>query len=173
MNQMTDTAVENDLCAACGADVREEALFCYNCGGPLQAEEGGGEHEAASDVWMRGDISGEDLADDKASEDYQESIPMPEEGLDVDAAEPDEGSEAAEADEEADPDGSDSKPVNRVKRKRKSAASIRKKPEFVRGRKVEVVWEEKGDSPNIWFIVMSILVTVIAGILFYLAMMLK
>jgi len=32
---MTETAVESSVCEACGADVRDGSLFCYNCGGPV------------------------------------------------------------------------------------------------------------------------------------------
>ena len=29
---MSETAVETAVCGACGADVRDESVFCYNCG---------------------------------------------------------------------------------------------------------------------------------------------
>ena len=29
---MVETAVEIARCGACGADIRDESLFCYNCG---------------------------------------------------------------------------------------------------------------------------------------------
>lgn len=29
---MAETAVEIAVCEACGADVRDESIFCYNCG---------------------------------------------------------------------------------------------------------------------------------------------
>ena len=29
------TKVGNEVCNACGADVRPQALFCYNCGGAV------------------------------------------------------------------------------------------------------------------------------------------
>jgi hypothetical protein len=29
------TAVEKAVCEKCGADVRDESLFCYNCGGSI------------------------------------------------------------------------------------------------------------------------------------------
>jgi hypothetical protein len=35
----TDTAVKTQQCPKCGADVRPDSQFCYNCGGPLVAEE--------------------------------------------------------------------------------------------------------------------------------------
>lgn len=33
---MAETLVDNAVCGACGADVREESLFCYNCGASVQ-----------------------------------------------------------------------------------------------------------------------------------------
>ena len=32
---MVETAVESSVCDSCGADIRDESLFCYNCGGPV------------------------------------------------------------------------------------------------------------------------------------------
>ena len=29
---MTETVVEKAVCESCGAEVRDESLFCYNCG---------------------------------------------------------------------------------------------------------------------------------------------
>ena len=36
---MSETAVEIARCGACGADVRDESLFCYNCGASVTAEQ--------------------------------------------------------------------------------------------------------------------------------------
>ena len=35
---MPKVATENVMCIACGADVRSEALFCYNCGGAVASQ---------------------------------------------------------------------------------------------------------------------------------------
>ena len=35
---MSETAVEIAVCASCGADVRDESVFCYNCGKPVVGE---------------------------------------------------------------------------------------------------------------------------------------
>ncbi|MCY7376563.1 MAG: zinc ribbon domain-containing protein [Pyrinomonadaceae bacterium] len=32
---MAETSVTNQICQTCGADVRENSLFCYNCGGSV------------------------------------------------------------------------------------------------------------------------------------------
>ncbi len=34
---MTETSVKNEVCRHCGADVRPNSQFCYNCGGALAA----------------------------------------------------------------------------------------------------------------------------------------
>jgi hypothetical protein len=35
---MSETAIKSAVCDACGADVRDESLFCYNCGERVTAE---------------------------------------------------------------------------------------------------------------------------------------
>jgi hypothetical protein len=35
---MSETATAQRICDICGAEVREGALFCYNCGGSVSAE---------------------------------------------------------------------------------------------------------------------------------------
>jgi uncharacterized membrane protein YvbJ len=35
---MAETITKNQVCNACGANVREGSLFCYNCGGSLASE---------------------------------------------------------------------------------------------------------------------------------------
>jgi hypothetical protein len=53
---MTDTKVENAVCASCGAEARENTLFCYSCGKSLEtapidaAEETGSVAATGSDV---------------------------------------------------------------------------------------------------------------------------
>ena len=36
---MSETAVEKAACATCGADVRDESVFCYNCGSSIVNEQ--------------------------------------------------------------------------------------------------------------------------------------
>ncbi len=37
---MAETSVKNETCQHCGADVRLNSQFCYNCGGSVTAETG-------------------------------------------------------------------------------------------------------------------------------------
>ncbi len=160
---MTETAVENNLCAECGADIRDEALFCYNCGGAVAAEDpaDGG----ISDAWFREDIAkNEDLQIDPVDDD-QDEIEKPE---DSGEPVPDETSGAEVK--------LKTKPKAKVRRKpkMKSAATLRKNnPKSLPRKKVEVVWEEKVNSPNLWFILASLVIVAIVGVLFYLARVLQ
>ena len=36
---MAETAVKNEICRHCGADVRLNSQFCYHCGGALAADD--------------------------------------------------------------------------------------------------------------------------------------
>ena len=45
---MSDTLVKSAVCDACGADVRDESLFCYNCGERVREEQA--TNDVASDV---------------------------------------------------------------------------------------------------------------------------
>lgn len=33
---MSETAIKTAVCSVCGADVRDESVFCYNCGEPVK-----------------------------------------------------------------------------------------------------------------------------------------
>ena len=35
---MAEAVLEKEVCGKCGVDVRENTLFCYNCGGKVSAE---------------------------------------------------------------------------------------------------------------------------------------
>ena len=35
---MSETAIEIAACAGCGAEIRDESLFCYNCGQPVKQD---------------------------------------------------------------------------------------------------------------------------------------
>ncbi len=36
---MAETAVEKGVCSTCGADIRDESQFCYNCGSSIVNEQ--------------------------------------------------------------------------------------------------------------------------------------
>jgi hypothetical protein len=59
------------------------------------------------------------------------------------------------------------------KLKLKSAASLRRKSKSFQNKKVEIVWEEHENAPNIWFIAVTVVLTIVAGVILYLAVRLK
>ena len=164
---MTGTAVEKGECAECGADIRDEAAFCYNCGGALNAEEieSTKVSEKSSAAWLRGDINEDPSTSDKdESTDVDKPNAMPAEDFE------DAGVNVSQ--KTAEKESGNTKRI-KPKIKMKSAANLRKKPKSFERRKVEVVWEERNSTANIWFIVMSVLITFFVGVLFFLAMYLK
>jgi hypothetical protein len=48
---LSETVVEKTECPKCGADVRPESQFCYNCGGRIEAELGA-ETSNNGDEWI-------------------------------------------------------------------------------------------------------------------------
>ena len=65
------------------------------------------------------------------------------------------------------------KPAVLEEPKLKSAASLRKRPKSVQKKRVEIVWEERENTPNVWFIVVTVLLTLFALGVWLMAMYLK
>ena len=59
------------------------------------------------------------------------------------------------------------------KKNLKTAASLRKKPKKLGKKQVEIIWEEPSGNLNIWFVLGTLLLTVLGIALFFLAMYLK
>lgn len=150
---MAETIVENQLCNACGVDVREGALFCYNCGGAVASESIDEEKEQVSDVWLRENIV-ENGKNDTITKQPKEEL-----------------KEFTTAKKIT--DKPISKPGIQDEAKLKSAASMRKKSATFQKKQVEVVWKESDDAPNGWFIIVAIILTLFAVVVFFLAMYLK
>ncbi|MEP7149039.1 MAG: hypothetical protein ABI857_09165 [Acidobacteriota bacterium] len=45
---MSETAIQTAACAGCGSDVRDESVFCYNCGERVKEETAKSEAAAAA-----------------------------------------------------------------------------------------------------------------------------
>lgn len=150
---MAETIVENQICNACGVEVREGALFCYNCGGAVASEVLDEEKEKVSDVWLRENIV-ENGKNDKITK-------QPEEEL----------KEFTAVEKIA--DTPIQKPEIHTEAKLKSAASMRRKSATFQKKKIEVVWKEHDNAPNGWFITVAIILTLFALVVFFLAMYLK
>ncbi len=146
---MAKTQVENQVCNACGADVRAGALFCYSCGGSVAPEVVVAlkDKKNVSDAWFR-----EELKEEKnGSKSTKIEQPIVEKAVDKPIPKPDINEES----------------------KLKSAAAIRRKSKIYQPKRIETIWEEHDNAPNGWFIAVAIGLTLFAVGIFYLAAYLK
>lgn len=155
---MTESSVENKVCRACGADVREGALFCYNCGKSVQPaveskDEKSGEN--VSEIWFREKIAPENGNGQKPE---IEEIKI---------------EEAFVAQQETASVKTERKTARQKQNELKTAASMRRKPKVLPKKKVEIVWEENDNYANGWFVLAAIILTILAGVVVYLALYLK
>ena len=147
---MAEAVAKEKVCNACGAEIRPESLFCYGCGGSLEAELAEIEKEDADAASVDAPIekpSGEIKAD-KDEEDKKGKVAIKSKSVDVEGDNPNKGD-------------------------LKTAASLRKKPKNLGNKRVEVVWEEHEGAPNVWFIIGAVIFTILGAVLFYIAMYLK
>lgn len=54
------------------------------------------------------------------------------------------------------------KPAATEEPKLKSAASLRKKPKSIQKKRVEIVWEEQENTPNVWFLAVALFLSLFA-----------
>jgi hypothetical protein len=174
---MAETLVETEYCDACGADVRKNSLFCYNCGGAVSADaidaEKPKEPKAVSSAWFQGDLT--ENKDLKTTRLEKETVvkaeekpiakpveePLTDKLPEIVEAEPDEKTAIAEKNE------------IKEETKLKSAANMRRKAKVYQQKKVEVVWEEPESAPNKWFPIVALVLILIVAAIFYLAMYLR
>lgn len=151
---MAETLVENQICNACGADVRLNALFCYNCGksvAPQILVEENDPKDKVSDVWLR-----EKIAENGNREKTEEKIEL---------------EEFVTVEQIAD------KPIPKLdiqaEANLKTAAEMRRKSATFQKKTVEVVWQEHDNAPNALFIIAALILTLLAAGILFLAMYLK
>lgn len=154
---MAETITENQVCNACGADVREGSLFCYNCGGQVASEIGVVKNDkikAVGDVRFQESISGEN------GDHFKQS-----------------GVETKQEIREILTEKSTAKPLEKSnlnkETKLESAATIRKKSKSIQPKKVKIIWEEHENAPNVWFILVAVFLTIVAVVILFLAIRMK
>lgn len=133
---MAEILVENEICSACGAGVRNGALFCYHCGGSLAPDVVVTENEKES--------AGGLLKEKKSGNGNgvsKKEVKKAKENINQDSEEATSNLEIIE-----------NTPL-------KSAAALRKRPKNSQKKKIEIVWEEHEQTPNLWFIVVTIILT--------------
>ena len=164
---MADTLVENKVCEACGAEIRPGSMFCYNCGGAVSEElpepAKKKDEKPVSDAWLRGDLAeNNDLKTTRLDDALLENQVV---------APTDKLSEEKIIEKVAD------KPLEKKnlqqEGKLKSAANMRRKAKVFQPKKVEIIWEEHQNAPNIWFLMVAVILILFVVGIFYLAVYLK
>ncbi len=150
---MAETSVENQICDACGVDIRRGALFCYNCGGAVASQTG---------AETNGKIAPENQVLTKESLTTGGNRVFPPD-LEVKTE-----TKSAPLIEAA------AIPVSKFPVKTetnlKSAAALRKKPKNVQNKKVEVIWERSDYQPNVWFVLAAVVIALFAAVMLWLAL---
>ena len=146
---MAETLVENQVCNACGADIRKDALFCYNCGGTVASESVNPKAAETLHINPAAVKPGSIINESKTSQSKSgvtSKLPLekPDEPVVI----------------------SDVKPEAALT----SAASLRKKPKNIERKQVEISWEEYKSAPNIRFIIAALLLTAFAVLVIWLGL---
>jgi uncharacterized Zn finger protein (UPF0148 family) len=154
---MAETLVENQICKDCGAVVRSQALFCYNCGGAVAEE------KSVNNSKQKGKSSRKYIVEEKNRQSnlVKDLNNFPEE------------IEDDEQNEELSSTEGTSKTKENKKVKLKSAAALRNKTRRLEPKKVEIIWEEHENAPNLWFLMVAGLLVVFTIVIYFIAMSLK
>ncbi len=211
---MAETLVKDQVCNACGSEIRPHSLFCYHCGGALQAEdfpkEKNDENEQdVSDAWFRDDLTENQTDEKEESVENRSEIDSKEEEKAEEIEEEDKAEEIEEDDEiekptedletvlsekksaetlldddaentESEQDQVKSKPFEendfekpKTDAKLMTASALRNRSKPSRLKLVEIQWEERESSPNLWFIIIALVLVGLAGALIYISFYLK
>lgn len=153
---MAETLVKEKVCGACGADVRPQALFCYNCGSAVAPDAPlieNNNNKKASNAWFKDEIVAEDRQDLEFQDDDREDKLIAD-GEEIEVRETLE----RETDEEE-------KAEKRDLSELESAANLRRRGKSVQKKRVEIVWEEHDNAPNGWFIFIAVILTILAFVI--------
>jgi len=156
---MAETIVENQICSTFSADVREGALFCYNCGGGVASKivvAINDKIETVDNVQFQENISKES---ENGTEFKQSELEIKQEVREISVENP-----IAQPIEKLNSSG---------ETKLKTAATMRGKPKIIQPKKIEVIWKEHENTPNIWFIFVAVFLTIVSAIILFLAMRMK
>ncbi|HEX8288513.1 MAG TPA: zinc ribbon domain-containing protein [Pyrinomonadaceae bacterium] len=151
---MAEIVVENQVCKTCGAEIRPNALFCYNCGGlvaesPIETESKNGSNESSNALIIDNDEVVEKTLIVEKNDENRKSVTAEKTKL------------------------SDTKSGIVKEAKLKSAASLRNKAKSFQRKEVEVVWEEAENTSGFLLPLIALLLTVFAVAVVILAIYLK
>lgn len=150
---MAETLIENQVCTTCGTDVRPNALFCYNCGAAVAEEVPSNNHQQ------------KEKSSRKTKVKVKNNKPKIENDL-INQPEEIEKENVLLAETKPETEGKDDV-------KLKSAAALRNKARRLEPKKIEIIWEEHDNAPNLWFIGVAILLVIFTIIIYFIAMWLK
>ena len=160
---MAEKLVEVQVCQSCGADVRLNAFFCYNCGSQvvpdeiLEAEE---TDNKVSNAWFKESITEQNI------EPLAEQKIVDKSGIELTPLAVAETT-AIEAgipplEIETEPEKTEIKPETSKTKSLKTASSLRQKPKLPPKKKVEVTWEAPRSAPNVWFLSVALILLLLA-----------
>lgn len=143
--------LEKQICQACGVDIRPKALFCFNCGSQVASDEDveiENQHQKKiSNAWFKEEITENKVVEKTpVATKKKKSEPVGEK-----------------------PAGFQPKVIGKTGAEKKSlekpdslselrtAASMRNKSKLETKKAVEVVWDEPKSAPNIWFLLVTLI----------------
>jgi zinc-ribbon domain len=166
---MAEILGENQVCENCGAEIRLNAAFCFNCGSQLVPDdmvelvnEG-----KVSNAWFK-----ESITEHKA-----EAIKMPTEPLNAPRISDKSGVELTPLAIADNPSATkteilnktetllvdiEEKPIKKEKKPPETVASMRQKPKLPPKQKVEVTWEKPTNTSNVWFLLVALILLSLA-----------
>jgi ribosomal protein L40E len=180
MSETTTENVENSICPGCGAHMRDNAGFCHKCGATAaspSALRDDLENGKLSSAWFDHEIAGshstarEIHVGETAPEPSAVTRPLADNLIESPAVqktvafegEPEKPIEKPAEVLDAGPAAPVSRPVIQDQARLKSAAAMRQKAKSNQKKVVEYVWEEPENAPNIWFLLVSLLLALFAG----------
>lgn len=137
---MAEILIEDRDCEACGKEVRKGALFCYHCGASVAPE-------IASASGNKAKTNGTAAKRKKAKNAENEIL-----------AEKEDIHESAEEEKTIKETESGQETAAKEETKLKTAAELRKKPKLIKKKRVEVVWEQPENPPNVRFLIVTLLI---------------
>jgi hypothetical protein len=185
---MAETLAEKKVCRECGAEVRPQTSFCYNCGKSVTETPDRDPADEPSRIWFGETIISDgpepepelkQEPEDAVTEAFEGPVPV-EPAVDPAEYETEKIEreslelENLEPETTAGPDVLD--PIHHslpVESGMRSAASIRRKAKTYQRREVEVIWEEYEGKSNLKYILITLLVVLFTVIVFWMAMTMK
>ena len=147
-----ETAVK-PICSKCGSEALGTALFCYSCGARLSFDE-------------------EPESEGNASEPGSDKPIAPPSGDPFEpVAESPEKGKKTESEEEEPGESEMSGGLEEIGMR--TASALRKNPEVMRLRRIEVRWASDEGAPNIWFLVSTAIFTLVALGIFLISLYLR